>query len=283
MPSKTVTLKRPPLRPSGSLPPGTLRILQITDCHIYANPEGRLAGLKTQQTLDDVLEMAQRNFWQADMVLATGDLVHDATPAGYSRFEERFSALGAPVYCLPGNHDLPEVMSKCLDHSSVTTPKAIRQGNWLIVMLDSTIRGSAGGHLSSRELEALESNLSRHSDCHTLICLHHHPVPVGSAWMDRMALDNPQEFFSIIDRHPKVRGILWGHIHQLFEGEHRGVKLMGSPSTCIQFTPRQDEFGIDQQPPGLRWLELLPDGVIRSAITRLPATPIDLDLRTAGY
>ena len=283
MPSKTVTLNSPPLQPSGSLPPGTLRVLQITDSHIYRDPNGRLAGLKTQQTLDDVLEMAQRDFWQADMVLATGDLVHDATTAGYRRIKERLQTLGAPVYCLPGNHDLPQVMSECMDQSGVTAPKAVRQGNWLIVLLDSTVSGSAGGHLSSRELETLDSNLRQHPDCHALICLHHHPVAVGSAWMDRMALDNPEDFFRIIDRYPKVRGVLWGHIHQLFESEHRGIRLMGSPSTCIQFTPRKDEFGIDQQPPGLRWLELLPDGVIRSAVTRLSDTPLDLDLRTAGY
>ena len=283
MPSKTVTLNSPPLQPSGSLPPGTLRVLQITDSHIYADPEGRLAGVKTQQTLDDVLQMAKRDFWQADMVLATGDLVHDATPTGYRRIKQRLRTLDAPIYCLPGNHDLPQVMNDCLDRSGVTAPKAVRQGNWLIILLDSTVPGSPGGHLSSQELETLDDNLRRHADCHALVCLHHHPVAVGSAWIDRMALDNPEEFFRIIDRYPKVRGVLWGHIHQLFEAERHRVKLMGSPSTCIQFMPGRDNFGIDQQPPGLRWLELLPDGVIRSAVTRLSATPMDLDLRTAGY
>lgn len=283
MSSKTVTLSSPPLQPSGLLPPGTLRILQITDCHVYADPAGRLAGVQTQQTLDDVLDMAQHNFWRPDMVLGTGDLVHDATPSGYRRIGKRFKTLGAPVYCLPGNHDQPQVLQKHLVQTGVTAPKAVRQGNWLIILLDSTIPENPGGHLSRQELDTLENNLSQHPDCHALVCLHHHPVAVGSSWIDSMALDNPQDFFQIIDRHPKVRGILWGHIHQLYEGERRNVRLMGSPSTCIQFTPRLDEFGIDQQPPGLRWLELLPDGVIRSAVTRLSDTPIDLDVRTAGY
>ncbi len=74
-----------------------------------------------------------------------------------------------------------------------------------------------------------------------------------------------------------------GACHQPYDGERNGVKLMGSPSTCIQFKACQDKFGIDLTPPGLRWLALLPDGTIETGIEYLEDTPSGIDLSVSGY
>jgi Icc protein len=267
----------------GDLPPGTLRILQVSDTHLYANAGGTLVGLNTQETMEQVVELARRTVMPVDLILLTGDLVHDASPAGYGRLRECMEAETTPVYCLPGNHDITDVMHEHLNGGRVQTTTAAEIGNWLLIMLDSTIPGEVGGHLRYEELEKLEANLNAYPKNHVLICLHHHPLPVGSAWMDRMALDNPEPFFDIVDRHPNVQGILWGHIHQEYAEERKGVRLMGSPSTCIQFTPGQDDFGIDDAPPGFRWLALLPDGTIETGVEYLPAAPEGLELDSPGY
>ncbi|MCP3663942.1 MAG: 3',5'-cyclic-AMP phosphodiesterase [Gammaproteobacteria bacterium] len=283
MNQKSFSLNSPTSRPIGNLPEGSLRIVQITDSHLYADTNGLLAGINTQHSFDQVLAHVQKRPWPADMVLATGDLVHDASVVGYQHTYRQFAELGVPVHCLPGNHDLPAVMQSCILGDQITVPKAVVEKHWVILLLDSTIPAFEGGHLRQEELEILESNLSRYSDLHALVCLHHHPVPIGSTWMDRMALDNPDPFFNIIDKHDHVKGILWGHIHQEFNQNLNGIQLMGSPSTCIQFLPRQAGFGIDPSPPGYRWLELLPDGQIRSGIERLEQIPAGLDMKTAGY
>ena len=283
MNQKPVSLQTAAMKPSRSMPRGGLRVLQISDCHVYADPDGRLGGLNTQNTFDEVLELARTCLGPPDLVLATGDLVHDASVAGYERLRARFEALGAPVYCLPGNHDRPETMAECMRAGRVSAPKSLVCNDWLILLLDSTIPGQEGGHLDESDLEILEQGLRDHPDNHALICLHHHPVPVGSAWMDTMALNNPDDFFRLLDRFPKVRGVLWGHIHQVFDQVRNGVRLMGSPSTCIQFTPDKDTFCIDPAAPGLRWLELLPDGTIRSGVERLADTPVELNTRLRGY
>lgn len=268
-------------QPSSNLPPGAFRILQITDSHLYADAAGCLAGINTLDSFHAVLEQARA--LPAEMVLATGDLVHDASPEGYQRVHEAFNSLGIPVFCLPGNHDLPAVLAECLGGNEVTSPKRVVHGDWVIFMLDSTLPHEEGGHLSEDELAQLQQGLEQHADRHALICLHHHPVPVDSAWMDRMALDNPDRFFGLLARFPNVQGILWGHIHQAYDATYRGIRLMGSPSTCIQFTPRVDQFGIDDEPPGLRWLELFPDGTIRTGIQRLEQMPMGLDFSSVGY
>ena len=95
-----------------------------------------------------------------------------------------------------------------------------------------------------------------------------------SAWIDTMAIENAEALFDIIDRHPQVKGLLWGHVHQTFEATRRGVRLMASPSTCVQFAPRADGFTIDQEPPGFRLLALLPDGSIKSEVMRIDDMPV---------
>ena len=260
-----------------------VRVLQLTDSHLYSNPDGTLAGLNTLNSFDRVLALAAERTAASDCILATGDLVHDATAKGYAVMAARLQQLDRPVYCLPGNHDVPAVMQANLNQGWVATPKSVRYGNWLIILLDSTLPDEVGGALSPGELENLRLLLDANPDSDVLVSLHHHPVPIGSEWMDDMALANPSDFFGIIDRHERVRGVLWGHIHQIFEDERDGVRLMGSPSTCIQFKPGQDRFEIDRSAPGYRWLDLYPDGQIISGVERIAAIPAGLNIASSGY
>lgn len=269
--------------PFTGLPAGALRVLQITDTHLYADPAGSLLGLNTQQTFDLILQFARERVLPVDLLLLTGDLVHDASEAGYRRLCSQIKGLGAPAYGLPGNHDLPRQMDQILPTEGIAATGSACHGNWLIVTLDSMLEDDEGGHLRPSELARLDETLARHPDHHALIALHHQPVPVGSEWLDTMIVDNPGPFFEILDRHRNVRGVLFGHIHQQFDAIHRGLRLMGSPSTCIQFTPGKKGFGVEAVPPGVRLLALLPDGAIRTSVERLPKMPPGLHLHSGGY
>ena len=94
-------------------------------------------------------------------------------------------------------------------------------------------------------------------------------MPVGSAWLDEVGLDDADALLSVLGRHPAVRGVLWGHVHQVYDQEHGGVRMMGTPSTCYQFVPGQDLFGLEDSAPGYRRLRLHPDGRIESRVARL--------------
>ncbi len=261
-----------------------MRLLQLTDMHLFADPEGELLGQNTRTTFELVLAMAEKTFWPAERLLLTGDLVHDETPAGYRYLERRMEALATPCNCIPGNHDSPRVMSETLADGPLSTEPSVQCEEWNLVFLDSTIPGENGGHLNETQLATLEHTLARQQDRYALVCLHHQPVPVGSAWMDTMALDNPEAFFGVIDRHPQVRGVLWGHIHQEFVSRRRQVLLLGSPSTCIQFRPGSEAFAMDPLTPGFRWLELHADGQIETGVNRIAAYPRPVDLsNTGGY
>ena len=267
---------------ASDFPAGTLRILQLTDTHLYADPRGTLLGVNTLDSFRQVIRHFQRHFWPIDLLLATGDLVHDASANGYATIAATLSTFGVPVLCLPGNHDIPSVMREHLRADNVSTDSVVDRGAWRFVMLDSVKPGDEGGHLAANQITLLESALSA-GNRHVLVCMHHQPVIVGSDWIDTMAIDNPEPLFEVIDRHDNVRGILWGHIHQTYDSYRGPVRLMASPSTCVQFTPHSDTFQVDEEPPGFRLLALLPDGTIRSEVVRVDEMPQGLEVASSGY
>jgi Icc protein len=207
------------------------------------------------------LSIAQARDWPVDAVLVTGDLVQD-DPAGYPHFRRIFGALDRPVLCLPGNHDEPAIMHRELRGKPFVTEGHVDFAGWRVVLLDSSVPNSARGRLSKQTLAALDSALSSADNKHTLVCLHHHPVAMSSRWLDQVGLENSAEFFDVIDRHKNVRAIVWGHVHQAYDGLRKNVRLLATPSTCAQFVPRADEFAVDARPPAYRTLQLQPDGTL---------------------
>ena len=246
-----------------------IKLIQITDSHIIAQVEGKFDGMDTGLSLDRVLEYICAQAYAADAVLFTGDLVHEPVKPAYEKLLKKLLRLDVPVFCLAGNHDNPEIMQAVLRHKHVSTAKVLECRHWQILMLNSFLPNSHAGRLASDELEFLQSQLMRSMDKHILICLHHPPVSIGSPWMDVMMLENPDEFFTVVDAYTNVRGIIWGHIHQAFSLERNKVLLMASPSTCVQFLPQTEQYVKDDKMPGYRELTLQANGSINTSIRRL--------------
>jgi len=246
-----------------------LRLIQISDTHLSADPAAVSWGLNNQARLERVLDHALRHTPRPDAVLLTGDLVHDESPAGYRRLTRMLATLPAPVLCLPGNHDDPAAMRRLLSKPPLRFGGSHRVGGWLVILLDSHVDGRDGGALAPSELAALERTLGHNPQRPTLVCLHHHPVPVGSAWLDRMGLSNAADLFHILDRYAQTRGIVCGHVHQAFESRRGDLRIMTTPATTRQFRPRSTRFALDERPPGYRWLHLYADGTLETGIERV--------------
>lgn len=246
-----------------------IHIVQITDTHIMADPAARFDSVDCAATLQSVLADIQSADPRPDLILLTGDLVHDPDADAYKRLGGLLAMAPAPVYCLPGNHDHPATMQMHLHAPPVRLDKHVMLDGWQILLLDSWLPNEHAGRLSSAELGWLERALAAHPDRYTLIALHHPPVPVGSPWMDAMSLRNPDDLFAVIDHHDQVRGVIWGHIHQVFESERQGVKLLACPSTCLQFKPLSTDYAVDDQAAGYRWLKLHDDGQLETGVKRI--------------
>lgn len=247
-----------------------LRVIQITDTHLVADSSAVSWGHDNQAKLDAVLSRAQSRHFPADALLATGDLVHDESEAGYRRLARQLASLGAPVYALPGNHDSPERLARIFHRAGLAAGGHHVLGPWTMSLLDSHIPGSNAGRVDPEALTELDRHLAGQGDRPALIWLHHNPVPVGSRWLDTMQLENAEALFEVVDKHPQVRAVLWGHVHQHFDDRRGHVRLLATPATTRQFLPGSDEFALDSVPPGYRWLDLFPDGTIETGIERVP-------------
>ncbi|GAB6048861.1 3',5'-cyclic-AMP phosphodiesterase [Methyloparacoccus murrellii] len=260
-----------------------IRLLQLTDFHLRKAPGDTLLGVDTERSFRETLAAALADGTPPDLALLTGDLVQDACPETYMRLASLLADLPCQAWCLPGNHDDPALLARHLAGGRLHVQPQILLPDWQIICLDSTVPGSPKGRLSAAQLATLASLLEQQPERHALIALHHHPVPSGSAWMDTMQLENTGAFFEQLSRHPQVRGIVFGHIHQVLDEELNGIRLLGSPSTCFQFGPRQADFGLDAVPPGYRWIELREDGTLATVVRRLDRLPAGLDVGSAGY
>jgi Icc protein len=241
-----------------------LRLVQFTDMHLYGSDTESLRGVQTVPSLAHTLAQARARDWPVDAVLVTGDVVQD-DPAGYAQLRKLFRGITVPVLCIPGNHDDPAALRDALDCEPFVVGGHHDFGRWRVVMLDSSLEGSAAGHLSDASLEELEQAL-RTATGHVLVCLHHHPVSMSSRWLDQVGLNNAADFWRIVGAYPCVRTVLWGHVHQSFDSRRGDVRLLATPSTCAQFKPGSKDFAIDTLPPAYRTLQLRADGTLSTEV-----------------
>jgi Icc protein len=99
-----------------------------------------------------------------------------------------------------------------------------------------------------------------------MVCVHHHPVEMASRWLDAVGIDNAEALFAVLDAHPQLRAISWGHVHQCFDARRRGVRLLATPSTCAQFLPLSEQFALDARAPAYRRLTLRSDGTLETDV-----------------
>ncbi|MFQ5581987.1 MAG: metallophosphoesterase [Mariprofundaceae bacterium] len=247
------------------------QLLYITDMHVYADPAATLKGVNTRQSLAKVLQEAQQRFLHPDALILGGDLAQDGSDAAYAYISTLLDP-SVPTLAVAGNHDAPSCLEVYFNNT-----RPLDMDDWCIIPLNTHHAGHESGLLGDKQLSDLAKVLASAADRHVLIVLHHPPVPVGSHWLDAIALTDADGFWEIITCFENVQGILCGHIHQMLDCAHHGVRVLGSPASCIQFHPQRQAFELDNQSPGYRWLNLMADGTIITGVERITGfIPADL-------
>ncbi len=261
---------------------GVVELVQITDCHLYAEADGKLLGLETAFSLSAVLADIAK-LPRQDLLLATGDLSQDGTPGSYRRLRDGVNALQTPSFWIPGNHDEPALMASELTGGPWSAAKRILVGRWQLILLDSMVPRRVYGKLRDDQFELVRQALAEFPDHHALVVLHHHPVPIDCFWLDTIGLNNPEPLLAMLQAHPMRSGLLWGHIHQAFDREQDGIRLLATPSTCVQFKPQSESFQADTESPGYRLLRLHHDGRIETDVRRIDHVEFTVDYSVKGY
>lgn len=257
-------------------------LVQLSDSHLFANADDTLLGMCTRDSLQKVIELVLAEQPQVDLVVASGDVSQDGSVESYEAFRRLSAQIEAPKRWFPGNHDESQEMLQAAQQSDLLDP-VIDTGNWRVTLLDSSVPGSVPGYLSDQQLQLLVQSLSEAPERHHLVCLHHNPVPIGCEWMNPIGLRNPDALFAVLERFPQVRAVLWGHVHQEYDQMRDTVRLLASPSTCIQFAPGSVDFKVDTTAPGYRWLRLYNDGTLETGVSRVVGLDFEVDYGGKGY
>ncbi|PCJ37334.1 MAG: 3',5'-cyclic-AMP phosphodiesterase, partial [Moraxellaceae bacterium] len=251
-------------------------------CHLFESDQGKLLGLNTEFSLNKVLDLIELEQPCVDIYLATGDLSQDGSAESYRRFHRHMERFSQPVYWLPGNHDVIKTMT-VEQAAERCCPLVVELQDWRIILLDSTVPGKVPGNFAETQLEFLQQALEQTKGYHVMVCMHHQPVKVGCPWLDDQLIGNADDLFAILDNVDHVRALIWGHVHQVYEGERNGVKLFSVPSTCVQFKPDSEDFAVDDTAPGYRWIDLHANGQVETSVSRVEEVKFEIDYTIKGY
>lgn len=238
-----------------------LRLVQVTDCHLSADPDAAYRDRSPDAGLAR-LAPAVRAF-APDWLVLTGDLSEDASTESYRRIVAWASEFGVPVAWLPGNHDDRRVMAPIFDAAGFESGPRIRASGWDLVLLDSAVPGRPEGHLDEPRLAVLEELSGRRP---AGVFVHHQPVAVGAAWIDRVGLVDGERLWERLGRVSGLRFVAFGHIHQRFRGQRGDVACLAAPSTAANSISGRERFTPGEPAPLARWFRLARDGGFASGI-----------------
>ena len=257
----------------------SLKIAQLSDCHLFAEQQGLHFGANVYRNLVTVLTAIANNV-EIDLVIFTGDLSQDHSVASYQLFVQavKDSQLRQPLHFLAGNHDEPEQLTRYLNSPPISQQKLIESDYWQLLLLNSKSDSPAG----VVEQASLNQIAELKTDKHSLLFMHHHPIDVGFG-IDQHGLINKTEFWQqIADKNAKgavIKAVACGHVHRAFQFEKsihdHSVKLFTCPATSVEFDNGSDDFSVTEQGAGYQILTLENTGEISCELIYFPANFAD--------
>lgn len=263
---------------SGEVP---FRFVHLTDTHIMAGGKWRPRSgdfeFDTEASLRQVVATVRRLDPAPVFAVLGGDLAspdllpRDQPPTAeewepsYHLLAEILGELPCPIHFLVGNHDHRVAFNRVLRRDA-PTPDAphyytFDHQGYHFIALDSQEPGQAGGFIDGAQLEWLERDLARHRDRPTIVFVHHHPWPLGLAWIDTMKVRNGEQLMTMLDGHAQIRWVVCGHVHldQAIQQGH--LTMLTTPSTCIQMSKLSQAGKALPGPPGFRVVDVAGDAL----------------------
>ena len=253
-----------------------VRILQLTDLHVFKDPEVRLKGIPTRELLEDVVRHIGESGQTFDHVVVTGDHTHDELPESYQMVRRILHPWLDRLWQVPGNHDDRSVLRSVFGDrvSGVGQDRitfSFSAGRWLCLGVDTHVPGAVPGRIESDQIEWIRQQIRWTNPDRVALFMHHPPVDVGSLWMDPIGLSGKELLHKLFDAERRIQLVCCGHVHHEFSSEVSNAKIFTTPATGLQFSPAGNQPTFVAAPPGYRVIELTDEG-FSTTVCRLPVT-----------
>lgn len=197
-----------------------LHIIQISDPHL--TPHGQVPV--HQQTIDPwkkltaIIQDIRTLPYQPDLIVFTGDLIHDGCADDYQRLHGVVHMMKDEFNChvrvILGNHDERAAFYEGYLPANPGPYYAsrMRMGNNDFYFLDSKVAGYEAGWLAPNQLQWLGKHLRQAPTKRAFLFLHHPLDGPTMANMHYAILQNTPEVLSVLRGH-NIGGVFSGHVH----------------------------------------------------------------------
>jgi len=221
-----------------------MRILHLTDTHLYGDPAARhYDRIDTAAALRGLLERLE-SLRGIDVVVHAGDASEDGSSGSYRLLHEILdpfaAALGAPLVVVMGNHDVSAVYGAEIAPGQRLTVRQDRvvelPGGGRVVVLDTSVPGAGYGHLEPEQLAWLGDVLEHPASGGTVLAMHHPPLVAATALLRALDLDGLAELEAVLEG-SDVQMVLSGHYHHAMTGAIGGIPVHVAPGVTNVVDP----------------------------------------------
>lgn len=226
-----------------------MKVIQITDTHLFANDDAEMLGVKSNVRFQEVLaKIIAEDKHDTDMFILTGDVSQDETAQSYQKIADELMKFALPVYWIPGNHDDILQMEAVLNNAKhFSRLQHLSSPHWEFIFLNTKKDGTPDGFLSVQELQLLSDKINAVTDNKNIVVImHHHPAPVGTPLIDNYILKNQSDFWNIVTD-TNVKLIICGHVHGDYRFKHNDIMIESCPATCLQWQKGTTDLKFDTE------------------------------------
>ncbi|GAA4020522.1 metallophosphoesterase [Allokutzneria multivorans] len=234
-------------------------IAHISDTHF--DGEDRATG-RAKAVMDYIRGLAE----PVDAIVVSGDITDHGSEQEYELAREVLAA-DVPVLIVPGNHDARSNFREVLlrkgfvddaegeDPTGTDAPiNRVREvGGAVFLLCDSVIPGRDEGLLDDDTIAWLDERLTEVSpEAPALICVHHPPVRLHDPFIDALGMRGADRLARVVEKHPRVAGVLCGHAHAAVATTFAGRPLLVAPGVVSTGLLPWEHGGVSTElPPGL--------------------------------
>ena len=224
-------------------------IAQISDTHIALDtPDAGRRRDDFERTIADINALDP----QPDVVIHTGDIVHNGRADEYAVAATILADLKAPVYVIPGNKDdranlRTAFAGTYLAPGSDVIDYVVEDFPVRLIALDTLDPGGNKGDFSFEQIDRLSRWLDADTAKPAAIFCHHPPfaVSVGPVAINFARPEVMEALAETLQRPGRVAGVFCGHVHRAFKGHAGKIPAIVMPS--IATTLRYGDY-----PPELK-------------------------------
>lgn len=222
-------------------------IAQISDTHLSLDPSD---DDRDQRIRDFERVIADINALDPapDVIVHTGDIVHNGRADEYTEAVRILSAARAPVYVLPGNKDERANLRAAFSGKGYLSPAsdfidyAVEDFPVRLIVLDTLSPGSNKGDFCEKRAERFRALVAAGNDRPIAVFAHHPPfeVEVGPDPIHFDDLDAMARLREALQESGKVIGLFCGHVHRFTNGSVGDIPV--SVVTAISTTLRKGDY-----------------------------------------